>query len=145
MITLRGHHLLCSLNYSGKGYTPEFISNFDDVCVRITAGEPVQLTWAPDTICQPMIGLPSCHCKAFDIPIRDFFGFLMTSLVLRRWCFPPRKITLGAKDVDRLRSAFRLGVTRPGCMVCQWFSVCTRTAKDGNRTSKLHNSHIDSL
>lgn len=138
MLTIRGHHLLCSLNYSGKGYTPAFITGFDNFCARVTAGELVRLTWAPDSICAPMIGHPTCHCHQWDKPVRDFLGFLMTSLVLRRWCFPPRTITLTPRDVDRLRAAFRLGLTRPGCLVCQWFDTCSQTAKAGNKTSKLH-------
>jgi hypothetical protein len=137
MITLRGHHLLCSLHYSGKGYTPEFIENFDACIAAINDGAPVRLTWGPDRICQPMIGHPNCHCHNLTIPVRDFFGFLMTSIVLRRLCFPPRVMTLDTRAVERLRSAFRIGLIRPGCIGCPWFFTCSRTAKAGNLTSKL--------
>jgi len=137
-LTLRGHHLLCSLNYSGNGYTPEFIANFNNLCTRLTAGESVTLTWHPDTICQPMLNHPTCHCRNPTIPPRDFLGFLATSLVLRRWIFPPRTIRLTAGDVTQLRKAFRTGITRAGCLGCEWYSHCTQTAAAGNPKSKLH-------
>lgn len=138
MLTLRGHHLLCTLNYSGSGYTPAFISNLTSICARLTAGEPARLTWAPDSICQPMLGHPSCHCHQPQIPLRDFLGFLSTSLALRKWCFPPRTITLTAADVARLRNAFATGLTRSGCVGCSWFTHCSRTAQSGWPTSHLH-------
>ncbi len=141
MLTLRGHHLFCSLNYSGKGYTDDFIHNFDDFCARVTRGEAVRLTWQPDTICTPMIGQPGCHCHRGTIPVRDFFGFLMASITLGRWLFPPRIITLTGDDVERLRRAFRTYLVRPGCVGCPWFHVCTKTARAGNISSKLFPRH----
>jgi uncharacterized protein len=138
VLTLRGHHLLCSLNYSGKGYSPEFITNFDDWCARVTRGEAVRLTWAPDTICQPVVGTAGYHCHNMNIPVRDFLGFLATSWALKKWMFPPRIVQLTAADVGRLRAAFRTGKTRAACLGCQWFSTCSATAAGGNTASKLH-------
>jgi hypothetical protein len=136
-ITLRGHHLLCFLNYSGNGYTPQFVANFNELCARLSAGEPARLTWQPDSICHPMLGHPSCHCHQPRIRVRDFLGFLSTSLTLRRWCFPPRILTFSAADVQRLRGAFRLGATRAACVGCEWFGHCSQTAKSGWPQSKL--------
>ncbi len=137
MITFRGHHLLCSLNYSGSGYTDEFIMNFDEICVRLTKGEPIKLSWKPDSICKGWLNHPDCHCHRVSIIIRDVFGFLSTSIALRRWCFPPRTITLTSRDVERLRKAFALNLTRAACVGCSWFNHCSRTAARGWPESKL--------
>lgn len=137
MLTLRGHHLLCSLNYSGSGYTEGFIANFNAFCTRATKGEKIRLTWQPDTICQPMLGHASCHCRRPTIPVRDFLGFLATSIVLKKWMFPPRTVTLTPADVAKLRAAFRSGASRAGCLGCEWFGHCSRTAQSGWPKSKL--------
>ncbi len=42
-ITLRAHHLLCVLTYSGKGYSPAFVTNFDSVVRRLQAGEALEI------------------------------------------------------------------------------------------------------
>lgn len=139
MLTLRGHHLLCVLNYSGSGYTEEFIRNFDDACARMTAGEEVLLTWKPDTLCQPMLDHPQSHCHKKRIHLRDFFGFLSASLALRRLLWPGRRVVLTAEMVARLRQRFHSGGSmRIGCLGCEWFHHCTQNAKGGYARSKLH-------
>jgi hypothetical protein len=137
VLTLRGHHLLCVLNYSGNGYTPAFIANLNQICDRLNAGEAVRLTWRADSVCQPMLQHQSCHCYQASIVWRDFWGFLATSMVLRRWCFPPRSMVLRAEQVARLRGAFRSGAIRTGCLGCEWFGVCSSTAQAGWVKSKL--------
>lgn len=138
MITLRGHHLLCALNYSGSGYTPEFISNFDDICARMTAGEEVKLTWKPDSICQPMLNHPESHCHQPRIHFRDVMGFLSASLALRMWLWPGRTVVLTADKVAKLRQCFHSKIMRLGCIGCEWFSHCTKNAQGGYAKSKLH-------
>lgn len=137
-LTLRGHHLLCSISYSGAGYTPEFIANFDALCRRLTAGEPVRLTWAPDTICRPMLGRAECHCHRPHVRARDLLGFLSASLATRRLLWPGRTVRLTRTDVERLRGAFRIGWVRLGCLRCPWFGHCTITARAGYTDSRLH-------
>lgn len=138
MLTLRGHHLLCVLNYSGSGYTEEFIKNFDDACARMTAGEEVLLTWKPDTLCQPMLGRPECHCHKGRIHLRDFLGFLVASVALRTWMWPGRRIVMTKEKVERLRRCFHSRLMRLGCTGCEWFDHCTRNADGGYAKSKLH-------
>jgi uncharacterized protein len=137
-LTLRGHHLLCSISYSGAGYSPEFIANFDDLCARLTAGEEVRLTFAPDTICKPMLGSADCHCHRPHILLRDLLGFLSASLATGRLLWPGRTVRFTKADVARLRGSFRAGWVRAGCIRCPWFDHCTRTAREGYRESKLH-------
>lgn len=137
LLTLRGHHLLCSVLYSGSGYSPEFVENFDAVCRRISSGERVRLTWRPDTICQPMLGRADCHCHASRIKLRDLLGFVSASIATRKLLWPGRSVALTAQDVQRLRAAFRLGVIRSSCVGCEWFQHCTRTSRAGYPRSKL--------
>lgn len=138
MLTLRGHHLLCVLNYSGSGYTEEFIQTFDEACARMTAGEEVLLTWKPDTLCQPMLDHPESHCREPRIHLRDFFGFLNASILLRTWLWPGRRVVLTKEKVERLRRGFHSRWVRTGCTGCEWFDHCTKNAKDGYLKSKLH-------
>lgn len=138
MIKLRGHHLLCALNYSGSGYTPEFISNFDDICARLTAGEPARLVWGNDNICTPMEIHPEKHCHHFRIHLRDLAGFISASFSLGRLMWPGREVVITKAMVEKMRGSFLRGNIRLGCLGCEWFFHCTKNAKEGYLASKLH-------
>jgi hypothetical protein len=143
MIRLRGHHLLCALNYSGSGYTPEFISNFDEVCAALSAGVPALLVWGDDSICGPMENHPEKHCHHLRIHLRDFLGFVSTSLSLRRLMWPGMEVVITKDMVERMRHSFQGGKIRMGCIGCEWFSHCTKNAANGYLSSKLHSRNKD--
>ncbi len=52
-LPFRPHHLLCTLSYSGHGYSPEFTEKMDGLVARLRAGEEPQLmlTCSADTLC----------------------------------------------------------------------------------------------
>ncbi len=37
-VRLRTHHLLCLLTYVGRGYSPAFVENMDQVAARLSEG-----------------------------------------------------------------------------------------------------------
>jgi hypothetical protein len=47
---IRAHHLLCARNFSGKGYSPEFVSNFFHV-LRKLPDEKIEVINSVDVIC----------------------------------------------------------------------------------------------
>ncbi|MBO6860924.1 MAG: DUF1284 domain-containing protein, partial [Roseibium sp.] len=70
-VSIRPHHLLCMLTYLGKGYTPAFVENYSTIVQRLNEGEPIELVEGPDTLCQPMLDEPGCHCRNESVRNRD--------------------------------------------------------------------------
>lgn len=130
--------MLCILTFVGKGYTPRFVQRMDEVVMRIGEGEPVKLVWGADSICEGWLDCPDCHChRWWDLVWRDVMGFIATSVVLRRACWPGRTFVLTPKRLRRMRRAFAAKVSRAGCVGCPWFGLCSGVAKDGFRASRL--------
>ncbi len=53
MIRLKPHHILCSLCFQGKGYSPEFVENFMELVENLGKNPDVQITFQADNICMP--------------------------------------------------------------------------------------------
>lgn len=41
-IRLRGHHIVCTLNFVGEGYSPEFVGNMERIVERLRGGEEAE-------------------------------------------------------------------------------------------------------
>ena len=73
-LALRAHHLLCMLTYAGRGYSPDFVRNFDHITARLAAGAPITLVHGPDAICAPLCCGPdgnNAHCHQASAQARD--------------------------------------------------------------------------
>ena len=44
MIKFRPHHFLCSLAYQGIGYSPDFVSNYNNIVAQIRNDEETEIT-----------------------------------------------------------------------------------------------------
>lgn len=56
-ILFRPHHFMCALGFQGKGYSPAFINNFQNIMNQLNSpggGDiPISITPYTDTICAP--------------------------------------------------------------------------------------------
>lgn len=61
LLTLRGHHFLCSLHYQGAGYSAAFTDNFTALMQQVQTGAVTRVRVAPmaDAICQACPSLQS--------------------------------------------------------------------------------------
>jgi len=50
-INIRAHHLLCMKYFKGKGYSPEFVSNFYKVIKSLENNPIIRITNGVDIIC----------------------------------------------------------------------------------------------
>jgi uncharacterized protein len=128
-IRLRPHHLLCMLTFAGKGYTPAFVANFEQVASRIAAGgEAIQIVDGPDDICSPLLTEPTCHCHNSSVTLRDRLaaGAIsdLLSLPIRAGMHLPAALNL----LPILREAFVTGTIRQACIGCQWKPTCDSIA-----------------
>lgn len=51
-LTFRPHHVLCTLGFEGKGYSPAFVANYASIKTALTPTTPIQIRDGLDHICQ---------------------------------------------------------------------------------------------
>ena len=138
-LALRAHHLLCMLTYAGRGYSPDFVRNFDHITASLAAGAPITLVHGPDAICAPLCCGPdgnNAHCHQESARARD----AQATRALAPWIggLPGTGLTLDAALLARLRAAFASGQIRGACDGCEWTELCSRIAADGFTGVRLH-------
>ncbi|MDN3719248.1 DUF1284 domain-containing protein [Roseibium salinum] len=125
------------LTYLGKGYTAEFVSGYDKIIERLNAREPIELVDGPDDICQPLLCEPDCHCHNDSVRERDRLAAAEIGKVLGRGLEPGERISLSARQVAALRTAFATGAIRSGCAGCEWQDLCSGIARNAFRGCRL--------
>ncbi len=136
-VSIRPHHLLCMLTYLGKGYTPAFVENYSTIVQRLNEGEPIELVEGPDTLCQPMLDEPGCHCRNESVRNRDRTAAADIALVLGRPLEKGNSIILDRKTLSFLRDAFSNGSIRKACQGCEWQNMCSAIARNEFRGCHL--------
>jgi len=130
-VRLRGHHLLCVLTYIGRGYSAEFVANFDAVASVMSGDGRVEIVDGPDEICRPVMYDDDSHCFEADTRHRDMAALADLSRLLGRPLSPGDHMTLDGDCVDRLRTAFAANDVRSACHGCQWHQICSGVAGGG--------------
>jgi hypothetical protein len=131
-IPLRPHHLLCMLTFIGKGYTPAFVANLEQVVRRLSTGtETIEIVAGPDAICAPLLCEADCHCHRASVLERDRLATQAISALLARPLDPGAHLILTHADLDQLRAAFAAGIIREACTGCQWKPLCDNIAAAG--------------
>lgn len=136
-IALRGHHLLCMLTYIGKGYSPDFIANYDDIARRISNGEELVIVHGPDDICRPLLGDTGAHCRGRSVFKRDERALGIVSDLLEQQIAAGTVLTPNSKFLAHLRAAFSEGKMRKACFGCEWASLCRNVAKSDYADAKI--------
>ncbi|WP_349359143.1 DUF1284 domain-containing protein [Stappia sp.] len=137
MIRLRGHHLLCTLTFAGRGYTRAFERNYEAVIRRLKAGTPILIVDGPDDICQPMLAVPDHHCHEARIVDRDRHALAEVGQALGREIAIGCRLDPGELLAPPLAARFADGSVRTGCLECQWKPVCDGIAARGFRGTRL--------
>ena len=124
-VRLRGHHLLCILTYKGKGYTPDFVKNFDAVVAAINDGEKIQIVDGSDDICAALrhgAEITCAHareCRTTGIRNRDRMALREISRILQ---FPLLKhgdiLILKKGEIKEMRHKFQHNAIRRACVAC---------------------------
>jgi len=69
MLKFRPHHFLCTVGYQGKGYSPEFTQNYDEIARHLKAdGEngdaiAIEVVGKTDSICSPCPSRRGALCE----------------------------------------------------------------------------------
>jgi hypothetical protein len=98
----------------------------------VAAGEPLQLTRGPDSICDSLQGtnLPeSRHCFNDSCHQRDQLALAAVNSALGKTLSVEADFSLTSDDIKKLRRQFRLGGDfRKACVGCEWSSLCDENA-----------------
>ena len=130
------------LTFAGEGYSPDFIANFERITRSIAAGnQTVEITFAPDDICAPLLTEESCHCRNASVDERDTLAAESLAQLLEMPIDPGAQITLTATTLDRMRQAFREGTIRKACRGCQWVPLCDGIAANNFIDTRLLTAH----
>lgn len=144
-VRLRAHHLLCILTYVGKGYTPAFTANYDEVAGRIGRGEDIVLVSGPDDICAPLLDEADTHCHAASVIKRDAHAAEALAEFFAQPVRAGDRLRLCEATLARMRDAFAGGTIRRACTGCSWAPLCTSIAKDdytGARIAASGHCHL---
>jgi hypothetical protein len=138
-IRIRPHHLLCMLTFAGEGYGAEFIANFARIARLISSGEQtVEIVFAPDDICAPLLADPACHCRNATVAERDRLAAEALTDLLHQPIEQNARLQLDHPTLDRMRQAFAAGTIRQACKGCEWSPLCDKIAADAFRKTSLH-------
>lgn len=135
-ISLRGHHLLCVLTYVGKGYTPDFVTNYDAVVARLDR-EDVEIVAGPDDVCRPLLADAGAHCRLDRVAARDRHALAAVSRLLDREIRIGVRLYLDPATLARLRAGFRADTIRQACRGCEWADLCTAVARTKFQGARL--------
>lgn len=137
-IRLLPHHLLCALTFVGKGYTPAFIRNFEEVLERLQKdGAMVEIVDGPDDICAALAAEPDCHCRNASVTARDRDAANALSGLLQLPMRVGDQLRLGSDRIHALREAFAAGTIRQACNGCQWKPLCDTIVQNGFKDTRL--------
>jgi hypothetical protein len=125
------------LTYVGKGYGAAFTENYDAVVGRLGDGEELLLVAGPDDICRPLLEDADAHCFRDGVVDRDARAASAVAGLLGRPVQPGEQLSLDRDMVERMRAAFRQGVTRNACKGCEWFDLCSGIARDDFTNARL--------
>lgn len=138
IVKLRGHHLLCMLTYIGRGYTPTYTENFNQIANRIRNGAGIYIVRGPDDICAPMLtDGQHFHCHESSSGLRDVLAVQAVTKILERPVLPGLTLRLKLNDFTKMRRAFVDGSARAACNKCKWEDLCTDIAADQFQQTKL--------
>lgn len=130
-IRLRPHHLLCMLTYIGKGYSPDFVRNYDAIAVRISDGEALDIVEGPDDICGPLLDTPDPHCFGDGVGGRDRQAAADVAAILGQDIHAGVRLVLDPSRIALLRAHFSGGGIRAACRGCEWSELCDGVAAEG--------------
>lgn len=131
MIHLRPHHLLCLLTYAGKGYSADFVQNYDRIAARLSAGEEIEIVDGPDDICAPLLTEDAPHCRRDSVVERDALAARDVGALLGLEITLGVRLVIDAARLTRLRAGFARGESRLACLGCDWADLCTDVAQGG--------------
>lgn len=145
-VHLRPHHLFCLLTYIGKGYSADFVRNYNAVAARLRRGEAIRIISGADDICAPLLGgaqlpkpskSPKPHCLCQSVTARDGIAAAEISAALGWVIEEGVEIADIPQFLRAMREAFADVRRRRTCLGCEWRDLCQAVADSGYKNAAL--------
>jgi hypothetical protein len=115
-LDLRAHHLLCLHGFRGLGYSPEFVTNMQQVVEALSRDAVlVEVGLGPDVICQP------CPHLVDRPPCADPAGTARDRLVLAALEVSPGTVKPWREWQERVAGRISPARLTEICEDCSWF------------------------
>ena len=132
MLEFRPHHFLCALGYAGKGYSADFVRNFDAIAARLLGQDgdlvPIRVVEQTDSICTPCPSKRGTRCETQA----KIEGLDQAHAEIMDWN-PGETVTWGEAK-ERIASHMTIGKFNEACAPCSWkkLGICEQ------RLNQLH-------
>lgn len=119
-MTLRPHHLLCTQNFIGKGYNPEFVEHMTSIVKYLTENPStaINITLSTDDICKKCphkLGSDNCafneKVKLFDKKMTEHFNIKEGEYIY-------------GDIIRKINDLMTISIHEDVCFGCQWGGVC---------------------
>lgn len=120
-VDLRPHHLLCTFNFLGSGYSNKFISNFWNVKKKLEKNTKIRIVSHLDDICKACPNTKGNKCKKEKlIQTLDQEHFLALDL--------KKRIMTWGDAVYKINSIVTKKVFDNICSSCKWkdYKICEK-------------------
>ena len=140
-IRIRGHHLLCMINWKGVGYTPEFTENYNRIIDQLKHSDvTIEIVAGKDDICAPLTpqNYDGYHCDDDEVLVRDENALRDINAQLGLNLCIGSVFQLSQQYLSDLRAQFQSNDVRTACTGCSWHQFCTEIADDNFDGTKLY-------
>jgi hypothetical protein len=97
----------------------------------------VEIVFAPDDICAPLLENGECHCREASVYERDRMAAEALADLLGRPIAENSNVELSRDTLEIMREAFAAGTIRKACQGCQWSPLCDGIASGGFSKTSL--------
>lgn len=127
-IVFRPHHFVCTLGFLGKGYSPEFVENYQKIVDKLNADPetPIRATDGQDSVCSACPKrVTDSICTSQDVIDKLDAGYKkllpLEDGETLKW----------SEAKDRIRENVTLEDFKSICHICGWFraGVCEKALK----------------
>jgi len=140
-LSFRPHHFLCTLCFQGKGYSPSFIKNFQQIVDRLQQpdGDDTVINVAEntDSICAPCPNKREHHCTT-----QEKIEKLDQAHAVQLGIQPNQQLTWGTAKA-RIAARIDLAAFDRICQDCSWqhLGICENMLKAHLNTTKPESQH----
>lgn len=87
MLNIRAHHILCTENFVGEGYSDSFSKNISKIIYKLKENPKVRLIASVDDICKACPENDGKRCsdyekvKNYDLKVLEYLGFFENQII----------------------------------------------------------------
>jgi hypothetical protein len=128
-IHFRPHHFLCTLGFQGKGYSPSFVANYQEIHAQLHSANgdntSIHVVAHTDSICAPCPHKRDLNCAAQEKITR------LDQLHAEVLAIKPGDVLTWGEGKQRIKEKMTLEKFHTICESCEWkkYGMCEKTLR----------------